>query len=134
MPGKIANNANGRASPIEKPNIPKAGPPIPPLPAITKREPTIGPVHEKETITNVNAIKNMPPKLETLALLSVTFVHEEGNVISKAPKNDIPNIIKMIKNIRLAIQLVERLFNAVAPNANDIRTPKIVNIVTIDNE
>src|SRR3954465_15244391 len=50
QPGNIANNVKGRAKAKEKPNIPTKGA-IPPLEAAsTNKVPTIGPVHEKETI------------------------------------------------------------------------------------
>ena len=76
----------------------------------------------------------MPPKLVNPALESVLLVHEDGNVISNAPRNEIPNITKMAKKKRLAIQLVERLFNAWAPKVADMITPNTVNIIIIDSE
>src|ERR1700748_495468 len=109
IPGNTANNANGNARPIEKPIIPTAGPAIPPLPASTSNGPTIGPVQENDTITNVSAMKKIPPKLDTLALESVLFVHEDGKVISNAPRNEIPNMINTRKKNMFATQLVERL-------------------------
>ena len=50
QPGNIANNIKGKAKANENPNIPTTGA-IPPLEAAsTKSVPTIGPVHEKDTI------------------------------------------------------------------------------------
>jgi len=60
QPGNAANSANGSANADENPNIPIIGA-IPPISAAsTKSVPTIGPVHEKETKANTNAIKKMP--------------------------------------------------------------------------
>ena len=46
------------------------------------------------------------------ALLSILFDHDEGKLISKAPKKEMPKIIKSIKRKILNIQLVDKLFNA----------------------
>jgi hypothetical protein len=94
----------------------------------------IGPVHEKETTTKVSAIKKIPIKLPVLALLSALFPHELGRDISNAPKNEIPKIKKIRKNIRLAIQLVARLFNAVGPKITVIKKPRSVKIITMERE
>ena len=60
QPGNMANNINGKANANEKPNIPIIGA-IPPLEAAsTKSVPTIGPVHENETIASANAINKIP--------------------------------------------------------------------------
>ena len=134
IPGNMANNANGKANPTEKPNIPTAGPAIPPLPAATSNGPTIGPVQEKDTMANVRAMKNMPLKLPTPALESVAFVQEEGKVISNAPRNEMPNITKTKKKTRLAIQLVESAFSAPAPKTADTNTPKTVKMIIIERD
>ena len=60
-------------------------------------EPSMGPVHEKETRASVSAIKKMPTTLPAPALLSVWLLMLLGNVISKTPKKEIANTIKMIK-------------------------------------
>ena len=92
----------------------------------------IGPVQEKETSTSVNAIKNIPRKLLVPAFESDLFVHDDGKEISKAPKNENPNTRNNAKKIKLAIQLVARLFNAAGPNSNVIENPSKVKIVTIE--
>jgi hypothetical protein len=66
-----------------------------------------GAVHENETNTNVSAIKKIPEKLLMFAFESALFVHEDGRVISKAPRNEIPNIINNAKTKRLKIALLE---------------------------
>ena len=94
----------------------------------------IGPVHENETTTKVSAIKKIPIKLPVLALLSALFPHELGKEISKAPRNEIPKIKKIRKKIRLAIQLVARLFNAVGPKITVIKKPNKVKMKIIESE
>ena len=94
----------------------------------------IGPVHENETTTSVSAIKKIPKKLPVLALLSALFPHELGSEISKAPKKEIPNNKNIAKKIRLAIQFVARLFNAVGPKITVIKNPSNVKIKTIEAE
>ena len=60
QPGNIANKAKGNAMANENPNIPTIGA-IPPFEAdSTNSVPTIGPVQEKDTIANANAIKKIP--------------------------------------------------------------------------
>src|SRR5690606_16890723 len=85
-----AKSANGIASASAKPNIPIAGPNNSPIEAAcTSKVPIIGPVQEKETSAKVAAIKNNPViPLLCCDLSSILFTHEEGRVISKAPKND----------------------------------------------
>ena len=94
----------------------------------------MGPVQEKDTITKVSAMKNMPAKLLMPALLSAFVDQEEGNAISKAPKNDIPNSKKIAKKRRLAIQLVARLFKAAGPNITVMKKPSKVKMIMMDEE
>jgi hypothetical protein len=75
----------------------------------------IGTVHENDTITRVSAIKNIPIKFFELALLSAFVDHDEGNVISKAPRNEMPKTRKRAKKKRFTIQLVAILFKAAGP-------------------
>ena len=82
-------NASAKAS--AKANIPAIGLTIAPPADSTKILPTIGPVHEKETIARVSAIRKipiMPPR--SLPLLSAVL-HEEGSVISNMPKKESAN-------------------------------------------
>ena len=83
--GNSANNAKGNAKAKPKPPIPidscMAPPSLDKEPP--KREPKIGPVHEKETIASVSAIKKIPmipPML--LALSSILLLQDCGKVIS----------------------------------------------------
>ena len=79
-------------------------------------------------------MKKIPAKLLMPALVSAFVDHEDGNAISKAPKNDIPNSRKIAKKARLAIQLVARLFNAAGPNITVIRNPSKVKMRMIEDE
>lgn len=90
-PGKKAKNAKGKAMAIENPKKPITGPTLSFcwLTSINKL-PIKGAVHEKETSTNVNAIKKIPEKLFKPALESTLFVQAAGNVISKAPRKEMP--------------------------------------------
>ncbi len=94
----------------------------------------IGPVHEKETTTNVSAIKNIPTKLPVPALLSALLLHELGKPISNAPKNEIPKIKNIRKKIMFAIQLVAKLFNAAGPKITVIKNPSKVKIIMMESE
>ena len=59
-PGNIAKSIKGKAKANEKPNIPITGA-IPPFEAAsTNKVPTIGPVHEKETIAKAKAMNKIP--------------------------------------------------------------------------
>ena len=125
--GKIAKTLNGIANANAKPNIPIAGQNSEPIAAAcTNNVPIIGPVHEKDTSTNVKAIKKMLniPVVES-ALLSSLFVHEEGNTISNAPKKEMANITSNRKNNILNIAFVERSFSALAPKIPVISNPII---------
>jgi hypothetical protein len=123
----MAKSINGMANANANPNIPIAGPRYDPLIATsTKSVPMIGPVQENETNTNVNAINKILiiPEVDS-ALLSNPVVHEAGNVNSKAPKKEIANNTKSVKKKRLKKAFVERLFKALAPKINVIKTPKV---------
>ena len=69
--------------------------------------PTSGPVHEKETITNVSAMKKIPNNPPLPACSSALLAQLFGSSSSKAPKNEIANTVKMIKNRILEMALVE---------------------------
>ena len=81
--GKIANNAKGNASANPKPAKPAVNGHAPPLNEPTSKEPKMGPVQENETITNVNAMKNIPPILPNPLFESALLAMLPGNVISK---------------------------------------------------
>ena len=75
----------------------------------------MGPVHENETITVVNPMKNAAriPPLSTFESALVTQLF--GSSISNAPKKDIANIINNKKKIVLGIQCVLSVFANPAP-------------------
>ena len=123
-PGNIANNIKGKAKANENPNIPTIGA-IPPLEAAsTKRVPTIGPVHEKETIASAKAINKIPIIPPLSAWLSTLFAQELGNIISKAPKNEAANVTNKTKKIILNQTFVDNAFSASAPKIHVTKNPK----------
>ena len=85
----------------------------------------MGPVQEKDTNTRVKAMKRIliNPAVES-ALASILVDHDEGKVISKAPKNDIANTTRSPKKIRLKMALVDKLFIALAPKISVISMPR----------
>ena len=123
QPGNIANNINGKAIAIEKPNIPIIGA-KPPLEAdSTSNVPTIGPVQENETTAKANAIKKMPTIPPLSALESIFVAHELGKTISNAPKNESANTTNKAKKIKLNVTLVDNSFSASAPKIPVIKDP-----------
>jgi len=60
QPGKAANTEKGSAMANENPSILMTGAVPPCAAAATRAVPTIGPVHENETIASANAIKKIP--------------------------------------------------------------------------
>ena len=77
-------NENGNASANPNPKIAtvKSVAPESTVRDPTSKEPRIGPVHEKETIANVNAMKKIPVKLVISDDESELFSHLTGRVIS----------------------------------------------------
>lgn len=59
--GKRANRVKGRANAVEKAAIVTMGVKKFPVTDLISTVPTIGEVHEKDTKTNVSAIKKIPP-------------------------------------------------------------------------
>jgi hypothetical protein len=94
MLGNNAKIINGKAKPKPKPNMAIVNNVAPPsvdnTPPITA--PKAGPVHEKETIIKVKAIKKIPAKPPLFDALSTLLANADGIVISKAPKNEIAKI------------------------------------------
>jgi hypothetical protein len=124
--GKRAKRLNGTDNAIAKPSIPTAGAIIEPeVDTCTKRVPIIGPVQEKDTITRVNAIKEILTSPVVCSALSFNAVdHDAGNVISKKPKNEIAKKTSNPKNTKLNTAFVDSLLSALAPNINVISIPK----------
>ena len=110
---------------MAKPSIPIAGATtLPVVETCTNRNPIIGPVQEKDTSDNVNAIKKiLSNPLVASALLSTAVLHFAGSVSSKAPKKEAANTINIRQNRILKTALVERAFNALAPNIKVMASP-----------
>ena len=78
----------------------------------------IGPVHEKDTRVRVNAMRKMlsiPLVFSDLA--SILLLHDEGSVISNAPKKEAANTTSSRQKKMLNIALVERALSALAPKS-----------------
>src|SRR5690554_1394738 len=82
--GNKAKRAKGSAKATPKPPIPAVSCIAPPsaVREPAKSEPRIGPVHEKETIAKVNAIKKTPIIPPMFEALSILFPQELGKVSS----------------------------------------------------
>ncbi len=62
----------------------------------------MGPVHENDTSTRVNAIKKILSRPVVFsAFASIAVDHFDGSVMSKAPKKEMANTTKSAKNMRL---------------------------------
>ena len=98
--GNMANKAKGNPRARPKPPIPAVNSHAPESPESepANRVPRIGPVQEKETIANVNAIKKIPINPVLDSWLADLLVHEEGKVNSKYPKNENAKTRKTKKN------------------------------------
>ena len=123
-PGKIANIVNGIAKAKENPNIPMIGFKNAPWEAAIKMDPASGPVQEKETNTRVKAIKNTPMNPPLSDFASTVFTKFDGNTISNAPKNEIPNKINIVKKSIFGIQCVLKKFAKLAPAKKANSVPK----------
>lgn len=100
----------------------------------TNKFPINGAVQEKETNTNVSAIKNIPEKLCEFAFASTLLVQEEGKVISKAPKKEIPKTMNSKKTKMLKAALVEIRYNVSLPKMSVRKKANAVNMATIEIE
>ena len=123
--GNKANNVNGMASAMAKPNIPMVGATmLPCVETATSKNPIIGPVHEKDTNANVKAIKKMESKPVVFSdFWSILFDHDEGSVISNAPKNEAANTTNNKQKKILNTALVANAFKALAPKSNVTANP-----------
>ena len=123
-PGNKANNINGSANAKENPNIPIIGAKPPFEAASTNNVPTIGPVHENDTMAKAKAINKIPIIPPLSACLSTLFAQEFGNIISKAPRNEKANTTKSKKKITLNHTFVDNAFKASEPKTSVITVPK----------
>ena len=98
--GNMANKAKGNPRAKPKPLIPAVNSHAPESPESepANKVPKIGPVQEKETIANVNAIKKIPTNPVLDSWLVDLLVQEEGKVNSKYPKNENAKTRKTKKN------------------------------------
>ena len=124
--GNMANSVKGNAKATAKPSMPMVGAMI--LPVVeksTNKKPMIGPVHEKETSVRVNAMRKiLISPLVFSALLSTELDHDEGNVISKAPKKEAAKITSNRNKKILNTAFVESEFNALEPKIPVIAKPR----------
>ena len=124
--GKRAKRVKGSAKAIAKPNMPMTGPTILEVTTCTNRKPMMGPVQEKLTSTNVNAIKKMLKiPVVLLAFLSTAVFHFDGRVISKPPIKEIPKMSSIRKNKMLNTAFVARSLSADAPKMAVITNPRV---------
>ena len=126
MVGNMANSMNGRASAVENPSIPIAGPQRLPIEAAsTSKVPIIGPVHEKDTNVRVNAMKNMDSRpVVRSAVASILFDHDAGSFMSKAPKNEMANTTRRRKKMMLQVADVDSALSELAPKRPVISRPR----------
>ena len=122
-PGKAAKMEKGRAMASENPSMLIMGAIPPWAAAATRAVPTMGPVHEKETMARARAMKKMPSSPPRSAWESTLVPQELGRVISKAPRNEMAKITSRAKKIRLNHTLVERAFSESAPNREVTTVP-----------
>ena len=106
---------------------------LPDVPISTRRNPMIGPVHEKLTRARVNAMRKMLISPEDdEAFRSTALFHEEGRVISKPPRKEAPKTTSMRKNRMLKMALVDRALSADAPKIAVTASPSVRYITMID--
>ena len=131
--GTMANSANGTAKATAKPSMPIVGATMSPdEDTATRRNPMIGPVHEKLTSDSVNAMRKMLMKpLVSSDFWSILLLHYDGSVISNAPKNDAANTTSSRQNRMLNIALVDSALSALAPNSSDTINPSATYITTM---
>ena len=132
--GNIANRVNGIASAMANPSMPIVGAMMLPwVDTATRSSPMMGPVHENETSVRVNAMRNMlSSPLADSDLRSILLLHDEGRVISKAPKNDAAKTTRSRQKKMLNTALVDIALSAFAPNSSVTASPSTTYITTMD--
>ena len=93
----------------------------------------MGPVHENDTNVRVKAIRkilSMP--LVFSDFMSILLLHDDGNVISNAPKNDAANTTSRRQKKILKMALVDRALRALAPKSKVTTSPRTTYITTIE--
>ena len=86
----------------------------------------MGPVHENDTSVRVKAMKKMltMPVVDELAEL-ILLLHDEGSVMSKAPKNEAAKATSMAQKMRLNTALVLRALSELAPKMRVTARPSV---------
>ena len=123
--GNRANTVNGMARAMAKPSMPMVGAIMSPcVDTATNRKPMMGPVQEKETRASVNAIRKMESRpVVDSDFWSILFDHDEGNVSSKAPKNEAAKTMSRSAKKMLNTALVDSAFRADAPKSSVTSRP-----------
>ena len=116
--GKSAKIVKGSAKATENASIVNIGIQNCPWVDWMRTVPTIGPVQENDTSTRVSAIKNTPTSPFFPDLPSALFTHDEGRVISNAPKKDAAKTIKTMKKTIFGSQCVASQLNMSAVTAS----------------
>jgi hypothetical protein len=97
---------------------------LPCVETATSRNPMIGPVQENDTKANVNAIRKMLSNPVVLSDFSSIFVdHDDGNVISNAPRNEAANTTNSRQKKILNTALVAKALRALAPKSKVTASP-----------
>ena len=109
--GTIAKIVKGNANATENASIVTIGVQNSPCVDFMSTEPTIGPVHENDTRTSVNAIKKIPARPPLSEFLSLLFTSEDGRVISNAPKKDAAKTMNTMKKMMFGSQCVASQLN-----------------------
>ena len=92
----------------------------------------IGPVQENDTKANVNAIRKMLSNPVVLSDFSSIFVdHDDGNVISNAPRNEAANTTNSRQKKILNTALVAKALRALAPKSKVTASPSNTSITTM---
>ena len=114
-PGKAENNPKGSARAEENPSITAVGAAKDPVAAPAKADPTRGPVHEKDTIASVAAMKKMPMMPPRSDAASALLAQLEGSWISNAPKKLAPKMSNSKNRNTLKMGSVEITFKTSTP-------------------
>ena len=130
----MAKSVKGMASAMAKPSMPIVGERILPwVDTATRRNPMIGPVQENDTRVRVNAMRKILRRpLVFSDFSSILLLHDDGRVISNAPKNDAANTTRRRQKKMLNMALVERALRALAPKSNVTTRPSTTYITTIE--
>src|SRR5574344_2928219 len=97
----------------------------------TSRNPMMGPVHENDTNVSVNAMRNiLSSPLVFSDLASILLLHDDGSVISNAPKNEAANTTNSRQKNMLNTALVDRALRALAPKSSVTTRPSTTYITT----